>query len=253
MKRKPLLSAVLITRNGARMLEACLRSVRFADETVVLDAGSTDATVAIAQRMGAHVFLDRRPPGGFGPARNLAMTKARGSWILFIDSDETATPGLRREILRTIRARDSADAYEIPRRNFYFGRWVRRGGRYPDRQRRLLRRGKARYRGEIHEHLDVHGRLGRLSQPLDHHPYPDLDEYLRKLGFYAAEQARLLRARGVRPGLLTAARYRVLKPLSRFTRRYFLKLGFLDGVPGFFACLHDALTYIFTYTYLRAG
>ena len=227
MVRKPLLSAVLITKNAEPTIDATLRSVRFAGEIIVLDDHSGDRTVEISRRHGARIYTDRRPPGGFGPARNLAMSKARGKWILFIDADEVVSPALRSEIMRTIRNPRSPDAFEMPRRNFYFGKWVRFGGRYPDRQRRLFRAGMAscdeeygrRKRGG-HERLLVHGTMGRLTNPLDHHPYPDPDEYLRKLGFYGNMSAESLRAKGIRPGFWTALRYLFLLPVSRFIRRF---------------------------------
>jgi len=246
----PLLSAVLITRNAGRTIEAALRSLKFAPEIVVLDAGSGDQTVELSRKHGARVFTNPRPPGGFGPARNLAMSQARGKWIFFLDGDEVVPPALRREMLRAIKDPAAPAAFDIPRRNYYFGRWVRFGGRYPDRQRRLFRAGLARYTGNIHERLVVNGGMGRLKSPLDHHPYRDLEEYTRKLGFYGHEQANLLRKKGVRPGIWTGLRLLALLPLSRFIRRYLFKGGFLDGSAGFLACLHDALTYIFTWASL---
>lgn len=251
--KRPLLSAVFITRNAGRTVDAALKSVRFAGEIVVLDSGSEDRTADISRRHGARVFTDARPPGGFGPARNLAMSKARGKWIFFLDGDEVVPPALRAEILRAIRDDGSPAAFDMPRRNFYFGDWVRFGGRYPDRQRRLFRAGRARYTGDLHERMVVNGPVGRFKSPIDHHPYQDLEEYFRKLGFYGNEQAKILRRKGIKPGPWTAARLLLLLPVSRFTRRFIFKGGFLDGRAGFFACLHDALTYIYTWGALSFG
>jgi len=250
--KHPQLSVVLITRNAGRTLDAALRSIKFAGEIVVLDSGSEDRTIEISRRHGARVFTDKRPPGGFGPARNLAMSKARGQWIFFLDGDEVVTAGLRNEILHAVNDASSPEAFDMPRRNFYFGRWVRFGGRYPDRQRRLFRAGRAHYTGDLHERMVVDGRIGRFKSAIDHHPYQDSEEYFRKLGFYGHEQAKLLRKKGIKPGLWTGTRLLLLLPSSRFIRRFIFKGGFLDGSAGFLACLHDALTYIFSYASLNS-
>jgi len=188
---------------------------------------------------------------------NLNVNKAygirqtRAPWVLYLDPDERMTPGLRREILATIRRPDAAAAYEIPRRNFYFGTWLRWGGKYPDSQRRLFQRTKARFpERHVHERVAVDGPVGRLTQPFDHHPYPDMAAFLRKAEFYAGFQARFLRQRGSRAGAWTMFRYCGWLPVTRFVRRYLLKLGFLDGLPGYLACVHDGLTHVLTYAHL---
>lgn len=246
---KPLLSAVLITKNAGRTLDGCLAGIRFADEIVVLDTNSADGTVAIARKHGARVFVS--PLKGFGPTKNAAVAKARGTWIFSVDADEFTTPGLRREIVRIVNSPSSLDAYEIPRRNFYFGKWLRFGGKYPDLQCRLWKRGRARFsQKHLHEGVKARGRTGRLRCPLDHDAYPTLDEYVRKLRFYSSYEALHLMASGARPSWRLAFSLCFAKPLSRFIRRYLFKAGFLDGLPGFLACVHDAMTHILTYAYL---
>lgn len=254
MNKKPLLSVSIIVHNEARDLAECLASIRgLAAEVVVVDCASSDGSATVARRAGAKVF--RRPNlPNLNVNKAFGVSKARGEWILYLDPDERLTAAGRREILSTIRHSSPAiaiAAFDMPRRNFYFGTWLRHGSKYPDRQRRLFRRGCAAFPARhVHERLAVRGRVGRLKEPFDHHPYPTTEIFLRKLDFYAKFEAGFLRKRGVRPGLFTALRYLFVLPFTRFIRRYFFKLGFLDGAAGFLGCLHDALTYMFTYAHL---
>jgi len=248
----PKLSVSVIAHNEAHELPGCLASVRgLADERIVVDCASRDGTAAVARRLGARVF--RRPNlHNLNVNKAFGVAQARGRWVLYLDPDERLTAPLRREIARVIRSGKSADAYEIPRRNFYFGRWLRWGGKYPDRQRRLFRRGKAFFPARhLHERVTVRGSLLHLREPFDHHPYPDLDAFLRKALLYADFQARFLLARGVRPGPLTAFRWVFWTPARRFLSRYVLKLGFLDGRAGFLAAAHDTFTQWMTWAALR--
>lgn len=245
---RPRLTVSVIAHDEARELAGCLASVRgLADEVIVVDCASTDETARVARRAGARVF--RRPNlASLNVNKAWGVARARTPWVLYLDPDERLTPALRAEIARTIRRPDAVDAYEMPRRNFYLGQWLRHGGQYPDAQRRLFRRGRARFpQRHVHERLEVRGPVGRLAAPFDHHPYPDLDAWLRKAAFYGRFQADFLRARGVRPGPWTALRLLLLAPGRRFVSRYILKLGFLDGFRGFLACAHDALTHVLTF------
>jgi len=235
----------------AAELAGCLASVKgLADELVVVDCDSADGSGRIARKAGARVY--RRPNlENLNVNKAFGVARTRAPWVLYLDPDERMTPALKREILATIRRSDAAAAYDMPRRNFYFGRWLRWGGKYPDTQRRLFRRDRARFpERHVHERLTVDGTVGRLTQPFDHHPYPDLAAYLRKADFYAAFQARFLAKRGARPGLWTGFLYCGWLPVTRFIRRYVFKLGFLDGLPGFLGCAHDVLTQVLTYVHL---
>lgn len=246
------LAVSIIAHNEADDLESCLGSVKgLAAEVVVVDCASSDSTAKVARRAGARLF--RRPNlMNLNVNKAFGVSRVRAPWVLYIDPDERVPPALRREILGVIASPGAAEAYEMPRRNFYFGRWLRHGGKYPDWQRRLFRRGMARFPARhVHEKLAVRGRIARLASPLDHHPYPDLEAYFRKLVFYARFQARYLSRRGGKAGVSTAVKYLWWLPASRFLRRYFLRGGFLDGVPGLLACVHDALTHMLTYVHLR--
>ncbi len=248
---KPRIAVSVIVHNESAELAGCLTSIRgLADEIVVVDCASSDGSARVARRAGARVY--RRPN-----LENLNVNKAygiartRAPWVLYLDPDERMTPALAREIKAVIRRPDAAAAYEIPRRNFYFGRWLRRGGKYPDTQRRLFRRDRARFaERHVHERLQVTGAVGRLVAPFDHHPYRTMESFLRKADFYAAFQAKYLAQRGARAGIWNGFLYCGWLPVTRFIRRYFFKLGFLDGLPGFLGCLHDTLTQVLTYAHL---
>jgi glycosyltransferase involved in cell wall biosynthesis len=239
----------MIAANAVDTIGASLKSASFADDIVVVVPNLKDSTASAARRLGARVFA--HPLKGFGPTKNFAIGKSRGEWLLSLDADEVVTPALRRQIEAVVRADGPHSLYGVPRRNFYFGRWLRHGGKYPDRQYRLFRRGSARFLPKhLHEGMVTAGSRGNLSAPLDHYPYRSLEEFFRKLVFYAAYDAEHLHAKGISAGFSTAFRYCAWRPTTRFIRRYFLKLGFLDGVPGLLACLHDSLTNILTYSFL---
>src|SRR5690606_10903735 len=146
--------AVVITKNEERNVAACLETLRWADQLVVVDAESTDRTAEIARRFTPHVFV--RPWPGFGPQKNFAFHQVTCDWILIVDADERVTDRLRDEIRRTVGGSLPGDVagFEIPRRNYFYGRWLRGGGVYPDYQIRLIKRGAGRYDDTlVHERL----------------------------------------------------------------------------------------------------
>jgi glycosyltransferase involved in cell wall biosynthesis len=239
------LSAILITRNEADCIARCLESVRFADEIVVLDSGSTDNTVEICRGFTPHVFMTDWP--GFGLQKQRALDRAKGDWVLSIDADEWVTPALQAEILQAIAADGQApEAFEIPRLSSYCGRKMRHGGWYPDYVLRLFQRDKGSFTPvAVHERIVVRGRIGRLGSPLQHESYINLEEVLHKNNSYSSLGARELNASGVKGSLHKA----VLKGLWAFTRTYLLKASFLDGKQGFMLAVSNAeATY---YKYLK--
>lgn len=214
-----MLSVVIITRDEADRIEAAVRSAAFADECVVLDSGSRDDTVARARALGARVIETDWP--GHVAQKNRALAEARGDWILALDADERVTPALGAEI-RAALAAPTADAYSVPRRNWWLGHRLAHGHWYPDRRVRLARRDRARWGGEDpHDLLLVEGRVAALRSDLDHHPYRSLAEHLATIDRYTAQQAR----RGSPVDL-------VVRPAWHFFAGYVLRGGFLDGVPG---------------------
>jgi glycosyltransferase involved in cell wall biosynthesis len=229
------LSVAIITRNEERNLPACLASVAFADEIVVVDHASTDRTVQIAHERGARVIETVDWPG-FGAQKNRALDACTGDWILSLDADERVTPGLRAEIERTL-AQPSYDAYEMPRRSTYCGRFMRHGGWYPDYVRRLFRRGAARFSGAtVHESLITERTVGRLREPIVHYSFRTMDEVIAKMNRYSSDSAAALAAGGKAPGLASA----IAHGLAAFLRTYVFKLGFLDGRRGFLLAVSNA-------------
>lgn len=233
--QRPRLSVALITRNEATNLEACLRSVAWADEIVVVDHGSSDGTPELAARLGAR--LTRTPDWpGFGAQKNRAVETCSGDWILSLDADERVSNSLRAEIEAALAA-PQFDVYEMPRRSTYCGRFIRHGGWSPDYCARLFRRGTAKFSASrVHERLLSERPVGRLSQPLVHYSFRSMDDVLTKMNRYSSDSAAAIVERGRVPGLATA----MMHGVAAFLRTYVLRLGFLDGKYGFLLAVSNA-------------
>jgi glycosyltransferase involved in cell wall biosynthesis len=231
----PRLSVAIIAFNEERNLAACLRSVAFADEIVLVDSGSSDRTRAIAAEFGARV-LDAPDWPGFGPQKNRAIDACTGDWVLAIDADERVEEPLRAEIESAL-ARPEFDVYAMPRRSTYCGRFIRHGGWRPDYVTRLFRRGTARYSdARVHERLVTQRPVGRLRAPLTHFSFRSMDQVVEKMNRYSTESARMLVDQGRTPGLASA----IVHGLAAFFRTYVLRLGFLDGRHGFLLAVSNA-------------
>lgn len=248
---RPRLSLIVITRNEAHRLAACLASVPFADEVVVVDSGSGDGTPDMARRLGARVIETADWPG-FGPQKNRALDAAGGDWVLSLDADEAASPELAAQIRRVVFEQGDAAAspfaaYTLARLSSLAGRWVRHGDWYPDPVLRLFRRGAARFSdAAVHERVVCDGPVGRLDGHLLHVGMPTLDDCLDKVNRYSSARAAQLRRRG-RGGLAAALGH----GLWAFVRGYVVRRGFLDGAIGFVLAVSSAeSTY---YSYLKAS
>lgn len=239
MTGRPTLCAIVITRNEAADLPECLASLAFCDEIVVVDSGSTDATVAIAEAVGARVIVTADWPG-FGPQKQRALDAARADWVLSIDADERVPQGLAEAIRQAIES-GAAEGYRLNRRSSFLGRFLTHGGWYPDRILRLARRSVARFTPDVvHERLEVAGAVGDLpggaGSDLVHHSYRSIDEVLEKQRRYALASAAARRQAGKRGGLGPA----IGRSVWAFLRHYVVKRGFLDGGHGFVAALAKA-------------
>lgn len=229
------LSVILITMNEAANIRACLESVDWADEIVVVDAGSTDGTLEIAREFTSHVYLHPDWPG-FGPQKNHALDYATGDWVLSLDADERVTPELRAEIAAVL-ASPHAEGYRIPRLSSFCGRFMHHSGWRPDYVLRLFRRDKGRFSDAlVHEAVQLQGRIDNLKHDLLHYSYRDLDDVLLKLNGYSSAAAEMLERRGKRGGLARA----LFHGFWAFFRTYFLRAGFLDGREGFVLAVMNA-------------
>jgi glycosyltransferase involved in cell wall biosynthesis len=225
---RPGLSACIVAMDEEDRIGACLESVDFCDEILVVDSHSKDRTRELAAARGARV-LERDWPGHVAQ-KEFAIRAARHDWVLCIDADERISPELRREILELWNAGFPGRAgWRMPRLSFWLGRWMRHGAWYPDEQLRLFDRRRGRWGGNNpHDRVLLEGAPGKLKENLLHVPYRKLEEHLRTIDRYTTIMAEGMHARGVRarPSDL------VLRPAARFFRSYVLKLGFLEGWRG---------------------
>jgi glycosyltransferase involved in cell wall biosynthesis len=221
------LTVAIIARNAARQIGPCLATVGFADEVLVVDSGSTDETVAVARRHGARV--EHKDWLGFGRQKQYAVSIARNDWVLCLDVDERVSDALARSIRASFASRRYR-AYRMARRNRFLGTWLAHGEGYPDWTLRLFHRASASWSNdEVHEAVLTTAEVGRLQGDLLHDSAEDIGTYVAKQNRYTTLHAEALYKQGVR-----AAYWRLLaSPAARFIKFYFVRLGFLDGGPGF--------------------
>jgi glycosyltransferase involved in cell wall biosynthesis len=223
----PKLSVAIVALNEEERLRACLESVAWADELVVVDSGSSDKTVAIAREFTDRVLFHAWE--GYGAQKNFTLGLCHGDWLLSLDADERVSEPLRAEIVATLAADPPPAGFAIPRQNFFQGVWIRHGGWYPDYQLRLFRRGRGTFTtSAVHESVRVEGAVGRLRAPLVHQSYRGIEDFVARANRYSELAARQLAAAG-RGGSLVDL---LLRPAWRFVSMYLLRGGFLDGGRG---------------------
>ncbi|HVY61295.1 MAG TPA: glycosyltransferase family 2 protein [Planctomycetota bacterium] len=235
------LSACIICVNEEANIRACLESVMFCDEVVVVDSGSRDRTVEIAREMGARV-IERGWPGHI-EQKNFALEQATHRFALSVDADEVVTPELRESIRRALEPAEPACAgWEVNRRTFHLGRFLDHGEWYPDWKLRLVDRSKgARWGGlNPHDRLAVEGRVGRLAGELTHYSYRDLRHHVDTVNSFTSIAAEAMD----RAGRGAPVARMLLQPPADFFRNYVLKRGFMDGLPGLVAAIVSAF-YVF--------
>ncbi len=252
-KKEIRLSVAVATFNEEKNLDRCLASVRgIAEEIIVVDGGSSDATVSIAKKHGANV-ISTNNPSIFHINKQKVLDACRGDWILQLDADECVTDELRNEIVGIVHLKLATDTsqpngYYIPRRNYFWGHWMRKGGQYPDYVIRLIQRGKARFPcRSVHEQIAVSGSVGYLKHPMLHYSYCTRDDYWRKADAYTSLTAAELVNAGVPKNIWTAMNYVVWKPLATFLNIFIRHKGFLDGVTGLEFALYSGLHWAIAY------
>ena len=225
MDRKQL-SVTIITLNEERRIGKCIKSVSFADEIIVVDSGSQDRTVEIAEQAGARVI--HQDWLGYGRQKQFAVEQAINDWVLCLDADEWLSPELSQSI-QSVLEHPEFSAYQFPRRNRFMGRWLRYGEGYPDWSLRLFDRNHAHWsEDEVHEKVVPDGDVGRISGDLMHESEETMQQYLEKQDCYTTLQVQ------TRPSQvkITGHIRMVISPVIRFVKFYFIKLGVLDGIPG---------------------
>ena len=230
----PSLSVIIITKNEAVNIRACIESVVWADEIIVVDSGSSDATVEICRELGAQVYVHDWP--GFGMQKNRALGYATKDWVFSIDADERVTHELREEIQSAMQ-RGQAEGYEIPRLSSFCGRYMHHSGWYPDYVLRLFRRGTGKFSDDlVHERVIVNGPITKLQQLLLHESFRDLEQLLAKINHYSTASAQMLHRKNRTASLKKAVGH----ALWAFFRSYFLRAGLLDGREGFMLAVSTA-------------
>ena len=240
------LSITIIGHNEVEHLRELLPQLKWADEIVYVDCESHDSSLEVAREAGCRVY-SRPNNTNLNVNKSYAMEQANGDWVFYVDPDERIPEFLVSEIEIVIQATTNS-AFELNRRNHYFGNWLRHGSQYPDTQLRLFRKDSAHFPNRhVHEKLVVEGSIGKLNNDMLHFPYLNISQFLSKFDFYTRVEAGYLRDSGVRITAGNSLRFLVLKPFSRFFRRYFLKGGFRDGLPGLFCAIFDALNFVVRY------
>ena len=220
-------TGLVLTYNGERLLEKCLKSLDFCDELLVVDSESTDATREIAERCGARVIV--RPWPGPVDQFRFALGEIRTTWVISLDQDEYLTDELRTNIQARLPKKERVAGYYVPRSSFYFNRFMKHSGWYPDYLFRVFRSGKMEVSASgAHYHFTPLGETIKLSGDILHYPYESFRQHMDKINYYAEEGAAALRAKGRSGGVVKA----LLHAKMRFIKLYLLKLGFLDGTAG---------------------
>jgi len=235
------ISIVLITLNEEANLPRTLESAKpllrdGQGEIIIVDSGSTDRTLEIAQSHGARIFIE--PWQGFAAQKNSAMEKGSGDWVLQLDADEALEPELADEINVAVQQADVIGFY-VPRKNFFLGRWIRHGGFYPDPKLRLIRRGAGKFEEYgAHPTIKLNGPTAQLQGALIHNAYPTLRGYIDHMNSYSSSGAEVAAAKGHRGFSLINI---IVRPKLTFLYNYFFRLGFLDGREGFLLHLYHAV------------
>lgn len=239
------LSAIVITRNSGKKIRDCLLSLKFADEIVVVDSGSTDETIEIVKATKARVFSIESK--GYSYSRNVGAQKARGEWLLYVDSDERVSEHLQRKILEQMNRMEGqrVNSFKIYRKNIILGKWLKHGGWWPDLVHRLIKKSALKeWAGELHEYPIVSGETGLIQEPIIHFSKGSVSEMVSNSREFAPIEARLLfEAKHPQVRLY----HFIIAIWREFWNRGMVKMGWLDGPIGvvevFYQMFHQLLVY----------
>lgn len=243
------LSVVLATFNEEANIRRCLEAVKnLTDDLVVVDGSSTDNTVKIAKHLGAQVISTSNKPI-FHINKQLAMNEAKGEWVLQLDADEVVDDELKQSIRDIVSSDSEFDAFWIKRKNYFLGKFLTKGGQYPDMVIRLYRNGKARLpQKDVHEQMEVDGTIGIVDGHLLHYNAPTFKRYIANANSYTSLTAHNMKQNGLTVGLIHDLQYLFWKPVWTFLKIFFRHKGYRDGFPGFvfalFSGLHFSLAYM---------
>ena len=245
MEKVPL-SVAIITKNEELNIKACLQSVAFAEQIVVVDSGSEDATLKIATDFGCDIY--REAWHGFGPQKQMAIDRCSKPWILVLDADERIPPDTGCVIKRIVMSSDlKTAAFSFPRKNFFQERWIRHAGWWPDRVLRLFRQGVGcMTQATVHEAVEVQGTVEPLDSPIEHFTESRLEHILQKIDKYSTLGAKEAFAAGKRTTPISA----FFRAVLTFLQNYFLRLGILDGRQGLTLAVTDSVNKFFKYAKL---
>ncbi|MBR8833966.1 MAG: glycosyltransferase family 2 protein [Stigonema ocellatum SAG 48.90 = DSM 106950] len=252
------ISAIILTKNEVSNLNRCVASLQWCQEIIVVDSGSTDGTTQLAESLGAKVFTHIEPPPfKFSEQRNWALQNCNltGEWVLFVDADETIPPDLATEIQRLCLQCDHPyNAFELTPRYLFWGKWLKHTQGYPNWHARLVKQGEVTFVGGVWEHFSSGAKVGRITIPYDHFANSKgVSDWLERHDRYSSWDAEnivkfqetgntsaLVSSKKLKLRLL-AARLWLIRPLARFTYMYFLRLGFIEGIPGLVCCFLYAI------------
>jgi len=246
--KKPKISVIIIGKNAQDLIKDCLLSVKWADEIIYLDGGSTDRTLEIVKDFKVKVKKQKEKKMDFAAWHNQGIEESKGEWIFYLDTDERVTPELKKEILEKINSSENFAAYAIPRRNILLGKEMRFGGWWPDYQIRLFKRKFLKsWKGKLHERPVFEGELGYLKNPMLHFTHRDLSSMVEKTNQWSEIEADLLYKSGHPP----ITWWRFLTAMGReFWQRGVKLQGWRDGTVGWIEIIYQMFSRFITYAKL---
>lgn len=244
------LTISIVGHNEAYHLEELLPELIWANEIIYVDAGSSDNSISIAKKYTDKVFA-RKNNSNLNVNKSVGIENATQDWIFYLDPDERIPQELKEEILQIISSNSAFVAYKLSRKNHFFGKWLKYGSQYPDKQLRLFRNGKAKFPNKhVHEKLQIDGSIGNLKNDMLHFAYLSTSQFIKKFDFYTTFDSEFMFNNDVEITLKNTFIYIFHKPITRFFRRFILKRGFKDGFYGFWCALFDAMGYAVRYVKL---